>query len=235
MDPSADVHMLSGAYAAGAVDDVERAAFERHLQVCADCTDEVRALRETLVRLAEGAAVTPPQGLRLHVLDQIRATAQDRRQVPSAAVPRPQAPRTPWLVAAAFALLAAGAGSLAWNQHSAAESAQQLAAVVADPAARRVTGTATDGGDVTLVRAGGRAAVLTSALPGLPAGRAYQLWIVRPGAITSAGLGPAERAAAGSWSRLVDGVRAGDVVAISVEPSGGSQQPTSTPIVTLQA
>ena len=70
-------------------------------------------------------------------------------------------------------------------------------------------------------------------LPPLPSGRAYQLWIVRPGAITSAGLGPAGADAAGRWTRFLDGVRPGDTVAVSVEPLGGSPQPTTTPIVAL--
>ncbi|MFC6343639.1 zf-HC2 domain-containing protein, partial [Nocardioides hankookensis] len=41
-----DIHALVGAYAVDAVDDLERAAFERHLAECADCRDEVASLRE---------------------------------------------------------------------------------------------------------------------------------------------------------------------------------------------
>ena len=36
-----DIHALSGAYAVDALDDLERAAFERHLADCADCRAEV--------------------------------------------------------------------------------------------------------------------------------------------------------------------------------------------------
>ena len=42
-----DVHALSGAYAVDALDDIERAAFERHLAACAECRAEVASLRET--------------------------------------------------------------------------------------------------------------------------------------------------------------------------------------------
>ncbi|HEY9395441.1 MAG TPA: zf-HC2 domain-containing protein, partial [Nocardioides sp.] len=42
-----DIHALSGAYAVDALDDIERARFEEHLAVCADCRDEVASLRDT--------------------------------------------------------------------------------------------------------------------------------------------------------------------------------------------
>jgi anti-sigma-K factor RskA len=241
MDLPADVHTLSGAYAAGAVDDLDRALFERHLDACPGCRDEVRGLRETLVRLAGPAAVVPADVVRRTVMGQIRTTVQVRPRAVAADVPvardavrRPRA-RAPWLVAAACAVLAVGGGSFARAQHHAAEGERRLSAVVTDPEARRVSGRASGGGTVALVLANGRAAVLTADLPGLPVGRTYQLWRVRPGEISPEGLGPAEAAAAGSWSRLVDGVAAGDVVAISVEPVGGSPQPSTTPIVALRA
>ena len=51
-----DIHALSGAYAVDALDDIERAGFERHLAECADCRAEVASLRETAALLAEDAA-----------------------------------------------------------------------------------------------------------------------------------------------------------------------------------
>ena len=52
MSDRADLHTLTGAYAADALDPVERDAFERHLQECADCRQEVAELRATTARLA---------------------------------------------------------------------------------------------------------------------------------------------------------------------------------------
>ncbi len=43
-----DVHALSGAYAVDALDDLERAHFERHLADCADCQAEVASLQRGL-------------------------------------------------------------------------------------------------------------------------------------------------------------------------------------------
>ncbi|HET8600823.1 MAG TPA: zf-HC2 domain-containing protein, partial [Segeticoccus sp.] len=48
-----DIHALSGAYAVDAVDEVERARFERHLTVCADCRAEVASLRAAAAELSQ--------------------------------------------------------------------------------------------------------------------------------------------------------------------------------------
>jgi anti-sigma-K factor RskA len=247
MEP-ADVHTLTGAYAADALDDVERAAFERHLDACPDCTEEVRGLRETVGRLADGVAVVPPQRVRAAVLDRVAVTPQVRPPVPPARPGAAGAPvrprRAPWLAAAAvLGAVSVGSGTVAWTQSQQAQEAQQfasrVAAVVADPRAQRATGTLVGGGDVTVVVANRRAVVVTAAMPALPEDRLYQLWIVRGPAssprITSAGLGPQAADAGGSWARLVDEVRPGDTVALSVEPLGGSAQPTTTPVVTVRA
>ena len=246
-DPG-DVHTLVGAYALDAVDAQERAAVERHLAACETCREEVRGLQETAVRLAQGSAVVPPAGLRDRVLAEVARTPQapapsgqrgapmDRdRRGPASGRPAP-----PWLVAAAvLAAFSLATGTLAWSQYRSAQDARvaadQVAAVLADPAARRVEAPLTGGGRATLVVAGDRAVLASSTPRGLPDGRTYQIWIVRAGTATSAGIGPAGPSAAGPWSRLVAGVRPGDVVAVSVEPDGGSPRPTSEPVVALRA
>ena len=55
-----DIHALSGAYAIDALDDIERAQFERHLAECAECRAEVESLREAGGLLAEAVAAAPP-------------------------------------------------------------------------------------------------------------------------------------------------------------------------------
>jgi hypothetical protein len=132
-----------------------------------------------------------------------------------------------------------GAGALAWTQYRAADAARTEAArinsVVTDPGARLVQQKLPGGGTATMVVADDRAVVGGAGLPALPSDRAYQLWRIRGSQITSAGLGPAGNEGTGRWSRLVGDVQPGDVVAVSVEPAGGSAQPTTTPLVTLRA
>ena len=62
------LHALSGAYAIDALDDDERAVFERHLPNCLDCQREVASLREAAALMADLSAVTPPPALRASVL-----------------------------------------------------------------------------------------------------------------------------------------------------------------------
>jgi anti-sigma factor RsiW len=74
--------------------------------------------------------------------------------------------------------------------------------------------------------------VATSGLPALPAGHVYQLWLIGPVKIVSAGLLPA--AQDGVTSPVVaTGLVKGDKLGLTVEPAGGSQQPTTTPILAL--
>ena len=66
-----DIHALSGAYAVDAVDDVERARFERHLADCDACRQEVAELREAAALLADEVATPAPDSLRASVLSGI--------------------------------------------------------------------------------------------------------------------------------------------------------------------
>jgi anti-sigma-K factor RskA len=68
---SDDIHALSGAYAVDALDDIERAQFERHLAGCETCREEVDGLRAASALLAETTAVTPSPALRDRVLAEI--------------------------------------------------------------------------------------------------------------------------------------------------------------------
>jgi len=81
-----------------------------------------------------------------------------------------------------------------------------------------------------VVRSGGRILIALRHLPALPKGRTYQAWTLRRGAKTvtpSITFTPD----AGGLALVELPERAGDVaaVAVSVEPEGGSKQPTSKP------
>jgi anti-sigma-K factor RskA len=73
-----DLHVLSGSYVLDALSGDERDSFERHLQHCPLCQDEVRGLRETAARLGLAKALDPPPQLRSRVL----AAAHRTRQLP---------------------------------------------------------------------------------------------------------------------------------------------------------
>ena len=240
---SPDIHTLSGAYALNAVDDLERAAFDRHLAECEACAVEVAEYRETVSRLAEGAWSVPPPRMREQVLARAAATPQlpplgSRRHVTS--------PVTRWrrraAAAAAVGGLGIGAAATTYavqeqrvaDERGVVVAAQQRAArveaVLAAPDAALRAGQLTGGGRVTVVVSDTEDAgvvVLADAPPPGP-GRAYQLWVldgVRP---VSVGLLPAGRSQA---TELIEGVRGRGGFAVSLEPASGSPQPTTTPLV----
>jgi hypothetical protein len=103
-----------------------------------------------------------------------------------------------------------------------------VAGVLGAPDARILTGRSTHGGFVTaVVSAQLRALVATLAgLPMLPRGSIYELWLIGP-SIRPAGL------VSGADPVLAGEVAPGDTLGITVEPAGGSPQPTTTPIVLI--
>ena len=100
-----DIHALSGAYAVDALDDIERAQFERHLAECPACTSEVASLREAAALLAETTMTAPSAELR----DRVLADITNVRPLPPVAWqsarprPRPRPPSRPSNLAAAVA------------------------------------------------------------------------------------------------------------------------------------
>ena len=229
---NSDIHALSGAYVIDALDDLERARFETHLADCADCREEVRTLSGAASLLGASASAEPPPGLRDRVLADI-ATVRPLPPVGAPVVPPPAQVkrRRRWaeLVAAAAAVVALGTGVAVWQpwDDPPVPVAEQ---VISAPDAAEQTIPAEGGGTVTLVRSAslGKAVVETRDLPSLPSGKVYELWLQDPaGQMVRAG----EMPAAVTQTFVLDGDAAAAIGAgITVEPEGGSDQPTSEPI-----
>lgn len=228
-----EIHLLTGAYALDALDEVERRNFERHLRTCESCTLEVMEFSESAASLAERVATDPPPELRERVLAEV---ARTRQLAPNGrSMPRFSLRRT--LVAAAVVLLVgagAGLGGIAWQSQRAAEQAQadaaRIARVMTAPGRIEAVGTPKVGGRATVVAANGSAVFATDQLPKPPAGRTYQVWVINGAVTRSAGL---LKLTDGTGQSLVSGVRDGTIVAVSVEPEGGSKQPTTDPVLKL--
>ncbi|HEU5000673.1 MAG TPA: anti-sigma factor [Lapillicoccus sp.] len=249
----ADLHSLAGAYALDAVDDVERAEFERHLVDCEQCREEVAGFRATATQLSTLMRATPPERLREQVLgdiakvrplppavrqeagDRIEATSRERAAAePASRVARLDTTRhrrNRWLAAAAAVVVLGGGGALAVTQPWRSSQVQNdiAAQVQQAPDAQRYQQTLPDGSTVTIVRSPsvGRAVLVTQNLATPPSGQTYQMWLQAPaGNFVSAGLVPP-----GANETVLQGDAATATGAgVSVEPSGGSQQPTTTPI-----
>src|SRR5690242_10095735 len=71
-----ELHILTGAYASGALSDAEHDAFVAHLPNCAPCREEVAELVATTTLLGIAAAETPPPGFRDRVMAEVATTRQ---------------------------------------------------------------------------------------------------------------------------------------------------------------
>ncbi|MGW4421971.1 anti-sigma factor [Streptosporangium sp. NPDC004631] len=244
-----DPHTLAGAYALDAIDDeLERRRFEEHMGRCSECAQEIRGLTETVARMGLAAAVEPPPLLRERVMaeiGQVRQLPPVPPALPPAAVSRHDRaggsrwwPRLVAVVAVAASVAAVAAGTVAIRAQDQLERARQanrdIAMVIAAPDARTTTAPAERGGSGTVIisRSRGGLVFLASGLAALPESRTYQLWQLAPGRIRSAGLLRPD--AGGHTVPVVTAPDAGVTkVGVTVEPAGGSAQPTTVPLLLL--
>lgn len=227
-----DLHGLTGAYAVDGLDDVERVRFERHLAECEDCRAEVASLREAVTLLAGDTAVAPPPELRDRVLAQIATVRPLPPEVPRV-VARPGTGRRLLVgLVAAVVVAVAGVGVAVWRPWQQDTSVAPTAAerVLAAPDAASETLTFPGGARAKLVRSASlhQAVIVTTAMPLAPGSNVYQLWYQQPDdGMVSAGVMPKKA----DQTVLLEGDAAtATAVGITVEPDGGSPEPTSDPI-----
>lgn len=234
-----DVRELLGAWALDAVDDVERRAVERAIAEDEDTATEARALRETVARLAEADAVPAPEDVRDRVLASVAAAPQRGSAEPSTSARHASRPSrrnhgSRWLLAAAAAAAVVIPTGIAVHQADRAGTAEdrlrEFTEALARPDAELLT---------TDIAGGGRAAALVSdeevlfaasAVPELGEESTYQLWLIDEGGPSSAGVLTVED---GRLEARLDALPPGGALAMTVEPAGGSPQPTSDPILIL--
>jgi anti-sigma-K factor RskA len=232
-----DVHTLTGAYAVDALSPEERREFEAHLEHCSACAQEARELAATTARLALATSTAAPPGMRERVLAEVGRT----RQRSPRTGPEHREPLLPWyrqpLAAAAVALFvvslglgAALVGTLR-QADDATQRADRIAAIAADPNRVVHTGAVETGGAATVAVAGADAVFRAEDLAALSGDLTYQLWVIDESGARSAGV--LERHEDGSVQQLVTGVDAGDEIGLTVEPRGGSDRPTTQPILQL--
>ncbi|WP_148615261.1 anti-sigma factor [Nocardioides rubriscoriae] len=224
---SVDIHALSGAYAVDAVDEFERAQFERHLADCDDCRAEVDSLRAAAALIGETSAMTPPDSLRASVL----AGIQTVRPLPPVVVAvadrgRSTRRRFPALVAAAAALITiGGVGAtvidLAGDDQQVGTYEARLTAtdrVLQAPDAQTRTEKLPGGGTATVVRSASlkQAVIVTEDMPSAPQFHTYELWLQRGDTMI-----PAGQIAGGTNTVLLDGdATLADGVGITIELAG---------------
>lgn len=245
---------LLGVFALHALDDDERAAVERHLEECPRCRQEVDAHREIAAALGHDIEPLPP-----HLWDRINSVLPDAPPrspeltvVPAAAGSHPapsvlrptrrhrmRAATTTVAVAAVAAAaavvvlglsLAHTDAQLSRSQQALGTSRSVVQKALATPGHRVVSLRTGDGIHVATVVLvpDGHGYMLDSTMPALAGGRTYQLWAVVNGTPISLGLlgrHPAVAAFTVGSAKVTE-------LAVTIEPAGGVQAPTVSPVAT---
>ncbi|MEO7068985.1 MAG: anti-sigma factor [Nostocoides sp.] len=254
------IHTLSGAYAVHALDVAEEAAFEAHLATCPDCRAEVVELRTAAASLAATESAAPPAELRNRVLAEIRQVRPLPPLVgPSAgdsipAIPAPPSPpalarhaaaetdasvlpfrrrlgrRVATGLVAAAVLIGGGVTVATHPWDRGGTTVVALAdQVLRAPDAKRTT-IRVGSARLSVVRSDvvGRAVVQTQGMAPAPDGKVYEVWLQAPSKqMVKAGF----MTGGTDQTVLLDGnARSAIALGVTVEPDGGSDQPTSQPI-----
>lgn len=227
-----------GAYLLGALTDLEKQAFERHLAGCADCRDELERLRPAADALPHAVEqMEPPPSLRASLMEVVeRDAAQSaggrararrpwlgvrlRRLVPASAGLRPA------LVAGALALgVLAGFGVA---QFGGDEGTRTLAATVDEAELPMASGSLKVAGE------GEEGAILrVQGMPSLDEGRVYQAWLQRDGTVVPQPTFEVAEDGGGAVA-VPDDISDAEAVLVTREPRGGSRAPSEQPVLSVR-
>jgi anti-sigma-K factor RskA len=200
-----DTHDLTAAYALDALDSDEAEAFERHLGQCEECREQLAELNETATSLAFGT-VAPAPPARLRASILDAAAAERTNVVPL--LRRRWVSRGLAVAAAAVACIAVGL-AVAHNQ------------------SHQTTSWA------LMINPNRTATLHVEGLSTAPNGKTYEAWIIPAGGSPRpAGL---FRSGENATVHLRGTVPKSAMVAVTVEPAGGSKQPTHTPFFSTSA
>ena len=196
-----------GAYLLGAMNDLERQAFERHLRDCEECREELERLRPAAEALPGSVEqLAPPPGLKKRLM----AEVEPQRRTPNRS-----------LLAVAAALVIALAVAFGVSQLGGDESRTVTATV-----AKAMPGA---GGRLDIQD--DHATLRLHDMPDLGRARVYQVWLQHGDTLMPARTFEVGRTGAGTV-RLPD-VRNADGVFVTREDRGGARVPSEDPIVSV--
>jgi anti-sigma-K factor RskA len=241
-----ELHTLTGAYAAHALTHEEILEFEAHLRDCTSCPQETRELVATTARIGEAEYAPPPPELKSRIMAEVSRT----RQLPPVGVhaqvvdlDERRRNRLMLGVAAAVAALAiiggGIAGGIAYNArqdtHRVEANANAIASVLSAPDARTVSASGPDGSRGTAVVSDIRHAAVFSASswPASASAKTWQLWVIDASGARSAGLLTRRSDGTITPTYTADIPPAGANFGVTVEPAGGSKQPTTKPVLLM--
>ncbi len=204
-------------YLLGELSASDAAEYELHLQSCDNCQSEMRDLAPLLEAIAQDVAVAPSPELRDRVLADIATTPQ--------LIPM-RRPRRQWMlgVAAALAIVLA-AGSFLFQQDPVSDLVAASDAIVVHLATTDAYG---DAAQMQAVyrESDGAMALIAESLEPAEDGRTYQAWLIGDSGPVSAGVFVPDKD--GTARLILDTTWEPDsLIGVTLEPAGGSPQPTS--------
>ena len=228
---SKETHVLDllPAYALGSLDSDEAGRVEEHLSSCLICRNESSAFQAAVDQLSFAAPdAVPSPDLRDRLMQRVQAT----RPQPRAPV---QVPAHSWLerllpvwslASLLLVVILAGSNLFLWQRFNRLEVAtspggmRAVPLTASDPASRAT-------GYVLISADGDSGALVVDGLPPLSEDQQYQLWLIRDGQRTSGAVfSTDEKNYGGTRIRAPRPLTDYSSVGITIEPSGGSPQPT---------
>lgn len=217
------------AYALGIADDPERTEIREHLErKCPVCVPGVASAMTTVAAMTGAVKlVDPPKNLRRRV-----SALVDPGQLPSTSK-WSWSSLFPWAITAVLSALLLYVSGPARRPASDLARLQAAVEIINDPATRDVTfgETQKPSRGRVFVSPGKGVVFIGASMPRLAAGRIFQLWIIpATGKPESAGIFAPREDDTAVYVHPVPSTGA-SAVAVTVEPEGGSEQPTTTPFI----
>ena len=215
------------AYALGALGEGEAADLQRHLEGCESCRARLQWLTPAIdVLPAAVPQESPPEALRERLMETVR----DEAAPPARATRERRPARAPWLsfvlrpatALAATALIAAGVGVgyvVADGDDPAAPASETLKAEAL-----------TSNVSATLELHGDSGTLHVNQMPELDPDEVYEVWVQRAGVMEPASLFVLDSKGA-ALAAVPGPLENAEAIAVTVEPSGGSQSPTTDPLL----
>lgn len=225
-----DYEDLVAAFVLGAIPPDELAEVTDHIYSCPACLEEVRAHTGVIEELELTIGPVPlSSGFADGVLARARRNepAPPESPEPAGAQILPFKPRVlaGALAAAAVIIGVLGAGYL--DARSDLERSRQVISVFTADRGVELAGTGDSKGHMVPTKNG--ALFVAARLPEPPDGRTYQLWALRNEEPSSLGTFDVEEGEA--VVRIENPVEGFDAMAVTIEPAGGSEEPSTPPVL----
>jgi anti-sigma-K factor RskA len=212
------------AWVIGTLEPPEAAELEEHLRTCESCARDARWLQPAGGALLESVEpMEPPADLRERVMSEVRSDAERRQPATDRGWNLRGLLMRPATALALVAVVVVGVGvSIVASGDDGSESTPP-------PSSHNPVCCVS----ATLNREGDTGTLELTGLRQLEGDHVYQAWVQHGDTIEDSSLFVARADGTATAAIPSDDLRGGDAVLVTIEPRGGSQQPTTQPLVNV--